>query len=283
MKTLAIYNPKSGSYSKEKLDYSIKVLSEKTGEKITLVESKYPGFGMDFFKKESPELVFIFGGDGFVNEIVKALFLNKIETFIYPIPFGTVNVFCREHKIGKNYYESLQKFGFKRAKNLFVGAFDENIFIQMLGIGFDARAVKKVDMKIKRYTGRYSYFWAGIQSLLSEYNSFWVSLDGLDFNPYHLIVSIGENYGGEFKIAKQKDGYFSVIMAEKGDFFSLLKYLIHIFTFYKNKKNYYTKTVKVSGVNEVQIDGEFYSTKSNKFFIEIVDSKLKLILPEETD
>lgn len=280
MKTVAIYNPKSGSYSYEKFNYCINFLSKKIGAAIIPIESKHPGFAIDYFQKESPDLVFIFGGDGFINEVIKALFLNKIETCIYPVPFGTVNVFCREYKVGKNYLEALQKFNLTKTKQLFIGKFDENIFIQMLGIGFDTMAVKNVDIKIKNYLGRYSYFFAGLKSLFSNYKEINVSFDGLKFKSYHLLVSIGENYGGNFKVAKQIDGYFSVIMAEGKGFFPLIKYLFHIFTFYKNKKIYYTKILKVSGVSEVQIDGEYYPTKSEEMVVEIINSKLKLALPD---
>lgn len=280
MKTVAIYNPQSGSYSRKKLDYCINFLSKKVNNEIIRVESKYSGFAMDYFRTERPEMLFIFGGDGFINEVIKALFGNDVKTYIYPLPFGTVNVFCREYKIGANFRDALERFDFKFFSDIYLGVFERNVFIQMLGVGFDAMAVKNVDLKIKHYAGRYSYFLAGLKSLASKYKSFRVSFNGLTFNPSHLLVSIGENYGGEFKIAKYKEGCFSVIMAEDKGFINMLKYLFHIFTFYKNKKIYYTGLLRISGVKEVQIDGEHCPVNDEELVIEIVKSKLKLVLPD---
>ncbi|MBZ4672011.1 MAG: hypothetical protein JG762_241 [Deferribacteraceae bacterium] len=280
MSFYAIYNPASGSYSKSKIDYIIKYFSDNYSIDLVAVESKYQGFAKDFFESKNPKLVIIIGGDGFIRDVVEGLYYNKIKTKIYFIPLGTVNVLCRELSIGSNYKTALKRFDINSiALPMKIGIAGDRVFIQMMGLGLDAVSVKNINLNIKKYIGKYAYVISGIKGILMKYTPINVFFDKKFYKPCHMIVSIGNLYAGSFKIYNKKSDYFKVLMAEKNNFKEILKYLIHIFTFYKCLPIFLTNVIKIENVKDAQLDGDYVNFDGKDLLIRLVTTDLSILKP----
>ncbi|MCB4204120.1 hypothetical protein LF845_03990 [Deferribacterales bacterium Es71-Z0220] len=280
MSFYAIYNPASGSYSKSKIDYIIKYFSDNYSIDLVAVESKYQGFAKDFFESKNPKLVIIIGGDGFIRDVVEGLYYNKIKTKIYFIPLGTVNVLCRELSIGSNYKTALKRFDINStALPMRIGIAGDRVFIQMMGFGLDAVSVKNINLNIKKYIGKYAYVISGIKGMLMKYTTINVFFDKKFYKPCHMIVSIGNLYAGSFKIYNKKSDYFKVLMAEKNNFKEILKYLIHIFTFYKCLPIFLTNVIKIENVKDAQLDGDYVNFDGKDLLIRLVTTDLSILKP----
>jgi len=280
MSLYAIYNPASGSFDNDKIDYIIKYFRDNYSLNFIPVKSKYQGFAKDFFKSARAEFVLIIGGDGFIRDVVEGLYYNKVKTKVYFIPLGTVNILCRELSIGSDYRSALKRFDINSALlPMKIGIAGDRVFIQMLGLGFDAISVKNVSLNLKKYMGRYAYVISGIKSMFMKYKQINVFFDKKFYKPYHIIVSIGNLYAGSFKIYNKKSDCFKVLMAEKSNFTEVLKYLIHIFTFYKCLPIFLTSVIKLENVTDAQIDGDYVNFEGKDLLIRLVKTDLSIFKP----
>ncbi|UOD34412.1 hypothetical protein DSN97_09655 [Deferribacteraceae bacterium V6Fe1] len=280
MSFYAIYNPASGSFDNDKIDYIIKYFRDNYSINFIPVKSEYQGFAKDFFKSGRFEFVLIIGGDGFIRDVVEGLYYNKVKTKVYFIPLGTVNVLCRELSIGSDYKSALQRFDISSGVlPMKIGIAGDKVFIQMLGFGLDAITVKNVSLNLKKYIGRYAYVVSGIKSILMKYSPINVFFDKKSYKPCHMIVNIGNLYAGSFKIYNKKSNYFKVLMVEKNNFTEILKYLIHIFTFYKCLPIFLTNVIKVENVTDAQIDGDYVNFKGKDLLIRLITSDLTIYKP----
>lgn len=280
MSYFAIYNPASGSFDNNKIEYIIKYFRDKYAINFIPVKSEYQGFAKDFFKSARIEFLLIIGGDGFIRDVVEALYYNKVKTKLYFIPLGTVNVLCRELSIGSDYRYALKRFDINSdLLPMKIGIAGDKVFVQMFGLGFDAISVKNVSLKLKKYIGRYAYVISGIKSMFMKYRQINVFFNKKFYKPCHMIVSIGNLYAGSFKIYNKKADYFKVLIAEKSNFIELLKYLSHIFTFYKCLPIFLTNVIKLENVTDAQLDGDYVNFGGKDLIIRIVKTDLFIFKP----
>jgi YegS/Rv2252/BmrU family lipid kinase len=142
--------------------------------------------------------IVVAGGDGTVNEVVNGMGPDSPPLAI--LPLGTTNVLALE--IG-------MPFGIEAACDLAVdgvvtsihlGLADQRRFVLMAGVGFDARVVHGVNLRLKRLLGKGAYLvsvarcWrrpeAQRLTLVDEH--------GLRHQGYGAIISNARCYGGRF-------------------------------------------------------------------------------------
>ncbi len=103
--------------------------------------------------------VAVAGGDGTLGIAARAL--CNTETVLAPFPAGTMNVFSREIGIRPDFDHALHILNTGRSKNVDLFAFNGQVFLQMAGIGADARAVELTTWEMKKKWKALAYVIAG--------------------------------------------------------------------------------------------------------------------------
>jgi diacylglycerol kinase family enzyme len=83
-------------------------------------------------------------------------------------------------------------------------------FIQLAGVGLDARAVELVSWKLKTHAGPLAYVVAGFQALSEKQPRITVQAGGKEYTGELILFGNGRFYGGSFAVfpgAKLDDGF----------------------------------------------------------------------------
>jgi YegS/Rv2252/BmrU family lipid kinase len=157
------------------------------------------------------DLIVAAGGDGTVNEVLNGLG-DAPDGFqrarLGVLPLGTVNVFARELKIPARFesaWEVLQrgqelKIDLGRVDFQAEGQARQHYFMQLAGVGLDARAIELVSWKLKKKTGPLAYVVAGFQALAEKKPHLTVSATGQKLEGELALFGNGKFYGGSFAI-----------------------------------------------------------------------------------
>ena len=151
------------------------------------------------------------GGDGTVNEVLNGIG-DEPEGFqrtrLGVMPLGTVNVFARELKIPLKLERAWKvlrrgnemKIDLGRADFSDDGKPQSRYFMQLGGVGLDARAIELVSWKLKKNAGPVAYVVAGLQALAEKQPRISVSADGKKLEGELALIGNGKFYGGPFDI-----------------------------------------------------------------------------------
>jgi len=154
MKILIIYNKYAGRHQAKLLsNLEQKLINQ--GHSVTAQPTYQSETGQIGFNwpTETPETIWILGGDGTINKVIAQMIEDKrlnIPIGIYPS--GTTNVLAKE--LGET---SLTK--------LDIGCINKMPFVTSVSCGLDSMAVQGVNLKAKQLFGRFAY-------LLSIFNLF---------------------------------------------------------------------------------------------------------------
>jgi YegS/Rv2252/BmrU family lipid kinase len=284
---IIIENPVSGKSSAKTIEIAREILAkngfevnvlitQKRGDAERLAREAYEG---------KPDIIFISGGDGTINEAINGLADSDARIAI--IPSGTANVLAMELEMPKNIEGIIQRAINGSEKTLCIGtvqAGDMNRhFFQMAGVGFDADAVFNVSEKLKAISGKLSYIISGLKVLfLSKHKKLKVTANGKEFGCYHVIASNGKKYGGNHVIAPEADisnAVLEVTMINKTSVLSLAAFtLAMLIGVHKNLSYVETITsdeISVEGEAHTQVDGDYFGLSPVK--ITIKKSNLKII------
>ena len=86
------------------------------------------------------------GGDGTINAVIKSILFSDIELGIFPT--GTMNLFARELGLPLNNLKTCWQVieeGKKRKVDVIKAG--ESIFVQVAGVGYDAKIIKETSWK----------------------------------------------------------------------------------------------------------------------------------------
>jgi diacylglycerol kinase (ATP) len=167
-------------------------------------------------------LVVAAGGDGTIAEVANGLAGSESRLGI--IPLGTANVLANELGLNKSAREVAAALAFGRRRRLWPGRAVTNdgcrLFVQMLGVGFDAQVVHRLPPFMKRHLGRSAYVAQSLRELARyRFQPLQLRLDGEDVRAFSAIVTKGRFYGGRFLLApaaKCEEPGFSVALFEAG-------------------------------------------------------------------
>jgi diacylglycerol kinase (ATP) len=239
------------------------VFTERMGHASELSES---------YAKQGYRYIIGVGGDGTMNEICRPLIgRNGITTGL--IPAGTGNDFIQilgfPDRLTDAHWDT---FFMKNAIGLDVGSCNGKIFLNGMGLGFDAEVAAEnysEDKKVKK-GGKSKYIWHILKTLLFyREKSVIIQADQnkYDVNCFINTIAIGRRFAGGFFLTPQaiaNDGLLDVCMIRKLNLFQRLQILLmvpkgtHIFD---KKVNYYkTKTISLDFNDKVpfHVDGELF-------------------------
>jgi len=158
------------------------------------------------------------GGDGTVAEVADGMAGSDIILGILPV--GTANVLASELGIpadaaGNARIIAAGGYTVIRPGRLRSGTGD-CLFVQMVGVGFDAHVVHAVSARLKKVFGRMAYVLNTLGALWAyPFHSMNVVVDGVAHPAVSVIISKGQLYGGRYVLvphAMHERAGFAVVL-----------------------------------------------------------------------
>lgn len=229
------------------------------------------------------------GGDGTINEISRPL-VNEKNVTIGIIPAGTGNDFIQILGFPNRFGDKEWDIFFNaRVMKMDVGSCNGMIFINGMGLGFDAQVAAENYIepgKVKK-GGKYKYIWHIVKTLLFFREKRMTLITGDERNETDCFINtiaIGRRFAGGFFLTPRafaNDGLLDVCMIKKLSLLQRFRILLkvpegkHISD---KKVNYYqTPGIKLEFSEKVpfHVDGELYF--SRKFDVSILPSAINTI------
>jgi diacylglycerol kinase (ATP) len=159
---------------------------------------------------EGAELVFVWGGDGMVQQCLDVLAGSEVALAV--VPAGTANLLATNLGIPQD-IEQAVSIGLRgERRKLDAGRFNGEHFAVMAGAGFDASMIREADGTLKDRLGRAAYVWTGSKNLRAKPFKAKITVDDV---PWYdgdasciLIGNVGQLFGGVdvFEDARPDDG-----------------------------------------------------------------------------
>ena len=160
-----IHNPNAGPVGR-RLYHAILTRIRHAGACAEIVETARHGEGMkavaEAAQSESFDAVVAAGGDGTVHDAAQGLVGRSTPLGI--IPMGTGNVFARELNLPSSPDGLARTLLRGDARAIPVGQVNGRPFLFVVGIGFDAEAVRLFEKEGNRTMGRAGYVWPVLRS-----------------------------------------------------------------------------------------------------------------------
>jgi YegS/Rv2252/BmrU family lipid kinase len=197
-----IFNPTSGRRRRHRLAAVCAAL-EREGCAVTIFETAARGDAEALARAASRatcDRLVAAGGDGTINEVVNGLSDPDLPLAI--VPLGTANVLAAEIGLSTRTEDVARAILHGTPRRVFLGRANGRKFAMMAGAGFDALAVTRVNLDIKRRTGKFAYVLAGLQQLLHQKPTLYdVDIDGTRHRAASVIVAKGHFYAGRYVCA----------------------------------------------------------------------------------
>jgi len=283
-----IINPKSGTYKKRNIKKLISKYLDKKNYDYEIFFTKSFNHAT-FLSKEAMllnyDMVIAVGGDGTVNEVAKGLVNSKTALGI--IPIGSGNGYSRHLKIPQEIDEAIKNILSSKYKLVDTLSINDNFFLGIAGIGFDAHIAKIFAGSKKRG------FWSYAKLVIGEFfkyksEKYELIVDGKKIIKKAFLLSFAKSsqYGNNIIIApkaKLDDGYFNLsilkqppIFAIFDIFFKLRKGSIHKSKYYENLLC--KEVIIKKKVINAHMDGESFIF-NDLVKIKIYPKTLKVLMP----
>ena len=203
---IIVFNPAAGMRRASLLWRVLDVLVA-NGIRIELAETHRPGHAEALAREAvcgGASMVVAAGGDGTIAEVANGLLGSSARLGV--IPLGTANVLAHELSLPFEPRAVAAALAFGRTRPLWPGvargAEGTRLFVQMLGVGFDAQVVHHLPVALKRAFGRGAYAVQTLRELACyRFTPIRLRLDGEETQAASVIVSKGRLYGGRFLLA----------------------------------------------------------------------------------
>lgn len=229
---MIVFNPAAGSRRAQRLWRVLDIMVH-SGVKLDLRETTHPGHATELAREavaQGRPMVVAAGGDGTIAEVAAGLAGSATRLGI--IPLGTANVLAHELGLPFAPRQVAAALAFSRTRPIWPGiarkGAAERLFVQMLGAGFDAEVVHRLDPRLKRLLGRTAFVLQGLRETTRySFPLIDVTLDGEPSQAGNIIVTKGRYYAGHYTIAPQASPFqpgFTVVMFDRTGPFSALAY-----------------------------------------------------------
>jgi diacylglycerol kinase (ATP) len=167
------------------------------------------------------DLVFVWGGDGMVQQCMDVLAGSGADVCI--IPAGTANLFATNLGIPKDLPAAVEIGLHGQRRRFDVGRINGEHFAVMAGAGLDALMIRDADGKLKNRFGRAAYLWTGAKHLRIPRVNTRIRIDGNNWFKGNascvLIGNVGKIMGDvtAFPDARPDDGFLEIgVVTAKG-------------------------------------------------------------------
>jgi diacylglycerol kinase (ATP) len=230
-----IFNPAARGEKSQRLR---RFLESKTGPTVTLAPTQCAGDARALAARgvaEGYPVIVAAGGDGTINEVVNGI--GASGTTLGLLPLGTANVFARELRVPLKMERAwaVLETGTTRVVDLACAEFagQRRFFVQLAGVGLDARAVRLASWELKKRIGPLSYVWATVQAMRHRrINVEVLAADGTtQATGAAVLIGNGKFYGGPFRLfpqARLDDGQLDVCVFERVGHLSALRHVLGV-------------------------------------------------------
>ena len=220
-----VFNPAAGRRRAQLLWRVLDVLVA-NGLRIELAETGRPGHAEQLARaaaEAGTTLVVAAGGDGTIAEVANGLMGSRTRLGV--IPLGTANVLANELSLPFAPRAVAAALAFGRTRPLWPGiargADRTRLFVQMLGVGFDAQVVHHLSLPLKRAIGRGAYVVQSLREMARYgFEPIRLRLDGVETQAASAIITKGRLYAGRYVIAPgaapQQRGFQVVLFDRAG-------------------------------------------------------------------
>ncbi len=222
-KILFIVNPVSGVGKQKGIEKLISKHLDASVLEYSIVYTTQAGHARDISREavsRGLDAVIAVGGDGTVNETAQGLVGS--DTVMGIIPTGSGNGLSRHLRIPMNPAKAIRILNnFKTAK-IDTATLNNNLFVNVAGVGFDAKVAKEFAKSGKRGFG--TYFNIATSAYASyKPRTYKMVIDGQEIIRKALLVSFANSsqFGNNTSIdpgAKVDDGYIDVCIVRKVPF-----------------------------------------------------------------
>jgi diacylglycerol kinase (ATP) len=159
---------------------------------------------------EGADIVFVWGGDGTVQQCIDAVAGTGAVVAI--LPAGTSNLLAANLGVPTDLTEAVRIGLHGQHRPLDTGSVNGEHFTVMAGAGFDALMIKEADAGMKDRVGRVAYLWTGARNLNARRVKATITVDGRAFFKGRiscvLVANVGKVVGGieAFSAARPDDG-----------------------------------------------------------------------------
>jgi diacylglycerol kinase family enzyme len=271
-----IVNPCSGGYSKGLLNKVYSILNEKF-DFVTINYTNHSKHAEKLASDSKADILFIAGGDGLINEAVNGV-INK-ECIIYPLAFGTSNVFCREYNIPVNPIKAAKRVNANELYHIPIGKINDRYFVKMTGFGFDARVVHNLNYYLRRLNSKFAHIISGVDVLLkNKFKQFHIYIKGNKISAYSSIISLGRKYAGNYDLVKRffYNGFTICVIDNPGRKAIMENCFSVLFKKGVACDVYLYDSLQVTGIDYCQLDGEYFGLTNNRCEITLLKSNFFL-------
>ena len=141
------------------------------------------------------------GGDGTFRAVATGAAGSGLPVGF--VPLGTGNVLAHEIGLSRRASDVARVLLEGSEIDVRGGMINDSPFFLMVGAGFDARIVARLNYRAKRVLGRGAYGYPVFRTLAEGVRHFDVELDGRRFEASWLILSFASRYGGSFVLTRE--------------------------------------------------------------------------------
>jgi diacylglycerol kinase (ATP) len=219
-----VFNPVAGRRRAALLWRVLDVLAH-NGIRLDLAETHRAGHAEALAREAArggATMVVAAGGDGTIAEVANGLMGSRVRLGV--IPLGTANVLAHELALPFAPRAVAAALAFGRTRLLWPGIArgveGSRLFVQMLGVGFDAQVVHRLPVPLKRALGKGAYVVQSLRETLRyKFPPVRLRIDEMETKAASVVISKGRLYGGKFLLAPESrpaDPGFSVILFGAG-------------------------------------------------------------------
>lgn len=218
-----VFNPVAGR-RRAHLLWRVLDLLAANGVRLDLAETYRAGHAEALAReaaRRGEQMVVAAGGDGTIAEVANGLMGTGARLGV--IPLGTANVLA--HELGLPFAPAsvAAALAFGRTRMLWPGQANSTggtrLFVQMLGVGFDAHVVRNLPFPMKKVFGKGAYVLQSVRELVRyEFPVIRMRIDDLETEAASVIISKGRLYGGRFRLAVDAEPAspgFSVVLFDR--------------------------------------------------------------------
>jgi len=218
-----VFNPAAGRRHAHLLWRVLDVMIA-NGIRIDIAETRYTGHAASLARaavEAGETMVVAAGGDGTIAEVANGLIGSGARLGV--IPLGTANVLAHELSLPFAPAAVAAALAFGRTRPLWPGMMrgpgGSRLFVQMLGVGFDAHVVHHLSAPVKRLVGRGAYVIQTVRELVRyRFAPIHLRIDDRDMHAASAIISKGRLYAGPYLLAPDAVpslAGFSVVLFER--------------------------------------------------------------------
>jgi len=287
-----VFNPATGGGDAEERERDTRQALEDAGLEVLWLETTREDPGRGQAAKavaEGVDLVVAQGGDGTVMACVTGLAGTEVPLAV--LPGGTGNLLATNFDIPADLEGAVEVALEGERVRLDVAALDDDRFVVMGGIGFDAAMLRDADPKLKEQLGAVAYVLSGFRNLRRRATRFRLRLD--DRPPLErtgqgvLIGNLGRLQGGlpVMPDARPDDGLLDVAVLQTRTVLDWLALAARVLLRRRHKdpqlELFTARRVEVGcdRPQPVERDGDPLETPRDHLVVEVVPAALTLCVP----